>query len=289
MYDLNTSFSCLFGVKNYFWREFMSFLPILILSVTQGLLEFLPISSSGHLVVFGYFLNFRDHGLLLDVSMHLGSLSAVCLYFKNEILNILRGLPGLINEEKTENETLSLNVFLSSIPIIFIGGIIFLTGLADKLRNIEIIALSTIVFALLLYYADKDQLEKGKSIKELKSNEAILVGFAQVFSIIPGASRAGVVFTATRFLKFNRVESAKYAMIISIPVILVSSAIPIIELAREPVMQNIFYALIGFLISAFVAYFSIAVLLRFLQSYSMLPFVIYRIVFGTILLYISFN
>ena len=267
----------------------MSFLPILVLSVTQGLLEFLPISSSGHLVVFGYFLNFSDHELLLDVSMHLGSLCAVCLYFKREILDILKGLPGLISNEKNENELLSSNVILSSIPIIVIGGIIFLTGLADKLRNIEIIALSTIVFALLLYYADKDQIGKGKSIRELKSAEAILVGLAQVFSVIPGASRAGVVFTAARFLKINRVESARYAMIISIPVILMSSAIPIIELIREPIVQNIFYAVTGFLVSAFVAYFSIAVLLRFLQSYSMLPFVIYRIIFGTILLYISFN
>ena len=267
----------------------MSFLPIFILSVTQGLLEFLPISSSGHLVVFGYFLSFSDHGLLLDVSMHLGSLCAVCLYFNREILDILKGLPGLISKEKNENELLSLNVILSSIPIIVIGGIIFLTGLADKLRNIEIIAFSTIVFALFLYYADKDQIGKGKSIKELKSIEAILVGFAQVFSVIPGASRAGVVFTATRFLKISRVESAKYAMIISIPVILISSAIPIIQLVREPIVQNIFYAVIGFLISAVVAYFSIAILLRFLQSYSMLPFVIYRIIFGTLLLYISFN
>ena len=266
----------------------MSFLPILILSVTQGLLEFLPISSSGHLVVFGYFLNLSDHGLLLDVSMHLGSLCAVCLYFNREILDILKGLPGLINKKKSENELLCLNVILSSIPIIIIGGIIFLSGLTDKLRNIEIIALSTIVFALLLYYADKDQIGKGKSIKELKSTEAILVGFAQVFSVIPGASRAGVVFTATRFLKINRVESARYAMIISIPVILMSSAIPIIELIRVPIVENIFYAVTGFLISAFVAYFSIAVLLRFLQSYSMLPFIIYRIIFGTILLYISF-
>ena len=267
----------------------MSFLPILILSVTQGLLEFLPISSSGHLVVFGYFLNFKDHELLLDVSMHLGSLCAVCLYFKREILDIFRGLPGLTNKEKSEKELLSLNVVLSSIPIIVIGGIIFLTGLADKLRNIEIIAFSTIVFALFLYYADKDQIGEGKSIKELKSTEAVLVGFAQVFSVIPGASRAGVVFTATRFLKINRIESAKYAMIIAVPVILMSSAIPLIELVREPVTENIFYAVMGFLISAFVAYFSIAVLLRFLQSYSMLPFVIYRIIFGSILLYMSFN
>ena len=266
----------------------MSFLPVLILAVTQGLLEFLPISSSGHLVVFGYFLNFRDHGLLLDVSMHLGSLCAVCLYFYREILDILRGLPGLLNKEKSENELLTLNVILSSIPIIFIGGIIFLSGLANKLRNIEIIAFSTILFALLLYFADKDQMGKGKSIKELNSKEAILVGFAQIFSVVPGASRAGVVFTAARFLKINRVDSAKYAMIISVPVILMSSAIPIIELVREPVVENIFYAVTGFLISAFVAYFSIAALLRFLQSYTMLPFVIYRIIFGTVLLYISF-
>tara|TARA_B100001121_G_C18554604_1_gene557269 strand:- start:282 stop:947 length:666 start_codon:yes stop_codon:yes gene_type:complete len=221
--------------------------------------------------------------------MHLGSLCAVCLYFKREILDILKGLPGLINKEKNENELFCLNVFLSSIPIIFIGGIVFLTGLADKLRNLEIIALSTIVFALLLYYVDKDQEGKDKSIKELKSSEALLVGLAQVFSVIPGASRAGVVFTATRYLKFNRIESAKYAMIISIPVILLSSAIPIIEIIREPSIQNVHYSVIGFLISAIVAYFSITILLRFLQSYSMLPFVIYRIVFGTILLYISFN
>ena len=267
----------------------MSFLPIFILSVTQGLLEFLPISSSGHLVVFRYFLNFSDHGLLLDVSMHLGTLCAVCLYFNREILDILNGLPGLFSNKKNEKELLSLNVILSSIPIIVIGGTIFLTGLADKLRNLEIIALGTIVFALLLYYADKDQIGKSKSIKELKNTEAILVGFAQVFSVIPGASRAGVVFTATRFLKINRVESAKFAMIISIPVILMSSTIPIIELIREPIVENIFYAVTGFLISAFVAYFSIAVLLRFLQSYSMLPFVIYRIIFGTILLLISYN
>ena len=112
----------------------------------------------------------------------------------------------------------------------------------------------------MLYYADKDQIGEGKSIKELKSTEAVLVGFAQVFSVIPGASRAGVVFTATRFLKINRVESAKYAMIIAVPVILMSSAIPLIELVREPVIENIFYAVMGFLISAFVAYFSIAVL-----------------------------
>ena len=269
----------------YFLNKIMSFLPIFILSFIQGITEFLPISSSGHLLAIGQFLNFQQQSLLIDVSLHLGTLGAVLFYFSKETKILLLNAHGIFSN-KTDEQIFTKHITLAAIPIVIVGGLLFLLGIADILRNLQMIALSTIIFGILLFFADTES-KKNLTIKDLTVQKSLIIGLFQVLSVIPGTSRAGIVYTGSRFLNLNRIEAARFSMILSIPVIIISSAIPIIELIKTPTTENFMLSAIGFIVSFIVAYFSIDLLLKWLKSHSMTPFVIYRIIFGSILLYIT--
>tara|TARA_B100000965_G_C19369476_1_gene659654 strand:- start:29 stop:829 length:801 start_codon:yes stop_codon:yes gene_type:complete len=264
----------------------MSFLPIFILGIIQGITEFLPISSSGHLVVAGKFLDFKQQSLLIDVSLHLGTLGAVIVYFSRETKILLMNIHCIFQNKSDEQTLFTRHIITATAPIVIIGGIIFLFGVADIFRNLQIIALATILFGILLYFADVKS-NDGIKLKDLTMQKSFLIGIFQILSIIPGTSRAGIVYTGSRFLNLNRVEAARFSMILSIPVIILSSAIPIIQLLKTPTQEHLVLSIIGFIISFIVAYFSIDLLLKWLKSHSMTPFVIYRIILGSILLYIT--
>ena len=264
----------------------MSFLPIFILGLIQGITEFLPISSSGHLLVAGKLLDFKQQNLLIDVSLHLGTLGAVLLYFSKESRILLLNAHSVFTNRSDENALFTKHILFATIPIVIIGGLLFVFGIADILWNLQVIALATILFGVLLYFADISS-SGHLAIKELTVQKSFLIGMFQILSIIPGTSRAGIVYTGSRLLNLNRIEAAKFSMILSIPVIILSSAIPIIQLVKTPTQENFILSVIGFFVSFLVAYFSIDFLLRWLKSHSMTPFVIYRIIFGSILLYIT--
>ncbi len=270
----------------YFLYKIMSFLPIFILGLIQGISEFLPISSSGHLLVAGKFLDFKQQSLLIDVSLHLGTLGAVLLYFSKESKVLLLNTHNVFTNRSDENALFTKNILFATLPIVIIGGLLFAFGIADILRNLQVIALATIFFGILLYFADIRS-NGDTEIKELTLQKSFLIGMFQILSIIPGTSRAGIVYTGSRFLNLNRIEAARFSMILSIPVIILSSAIPIIQLVKTPTQENLIYSIVGFIISFVVAYFSIDLLLKWLKSHSMIPFVIYRIIFGSIILYIT--
>jgi len=261
----------------------MAFLPILLLGIIQGITEFLPISSSGHLLIAAEIMSIPE-SLMLDVSLHLGSLLAVIIYFRNDIkVLVFLLLPFSIKLSKDE-KNLAFCLIVGTLPVVIVGGLLFLTGYADILRNLKVVGLATILFGLLLYYSDSYTNANTKGIEKLSIKNALIIGLFQILAIIPGASRAGVVYSGSRVIGLNRIEAAKLSMLLSIPVILISSAIPILKLIESPTSANISSSLLGFMISFFVAYISIDYLIKWLKKNTMKPFVIYRIVVGTLIL-----
>ena len=185
----------------------MSFLPIFILGLIQGITEFLPISSSGHLLVVGKFLDFKQQSLLIDVSLHLGTLGAVLLYFSKESKIILLNAHSVFSNRSDENTLFTKHILFATVPIVIVGGLLFVFGIADILRNLQVIALATILFGVLLYFADIKS-NSHITIKELTVQKSFLIGMFQTLSIIPGTSRAGIVYTGSRFLNLDRIEAA---------------------------------------------------------------------------------
>ncbi len=181
-------------------------IEIFILSLIQGITEFLPISSSSHLILVSDKLDFENQALSIDVSLHIGSFIAVVVYFRKDIISFF------------ENRIILFKILISSLPVIVIGYLLVETNIIEKIRNIEVIAWATILFAILLYISDKFKLEKN--IKDNLSYKSIIfIGFFQILSLVPGVSRSGIAITAARLLKFTRVEAAKISFLLSIPIL----------------------------------------------------------------------
>ena len=181
-------------------------IEIFILSIVQGITEFLPISSSSHLILISNQYNFNNQELSIDVSLHIGSFIAVISYFHKDILNFFK------------NKVIFLKILISSLPVMTVGYFLVETNIIEKIRNIEIIAWTTTLFAILLYISDKFELRKNiKDNFDYKS--IIFIGLFQILSLIPGVSRSGIAITAARFLKFKRVDAAKISFLLSIPIL----------------------------------------------------------------------
>ena len=181
-------------------------IEIFILSLIQGITEFLPISSSSHLILVSEFLNFENQSLSIDVSLHIGSFMAVVIYFYKDISNFFY------------NKVLFFKILISSIPVMIIGFFLVKSGLIEKIRNLETIAWTTIIFGILLYISDRFKLEK-KIKNNFSYKSAIFIGFLQILSLVPGVSRSGIAITAARLLNFKRIDSAKISFLISIPIL----------------------------------------------------------------------
>ena len=180
---------------------FQNIIEVLILSAIQGVSEFIPISSSAHLILVSSLYEFKSSSLLIDISLHLGSLVAIVYYFKEELLNI------------NKNKRLISLIIIGSIPLIIFGYILYTTGLIYSLRNIETIAWTTLIFAIVLYISDKNRFDK-KISTNLNIQSILFIGIMQILSLIPGVSRAGITITAARILKFNRVDSSKISFLL---------------------------------------------------------------------------
>lgn len=262
----------------------MHFLPVIVLAIIQGITEFLPISSSAHLILVSEFSDFQEKSLIIDISLHLGTLLAVIVYFRSDIILILL---SFFKTNDYSQKILGKNILIATIPIIIIGGLIYSTEMINMLRNIQVIALATIFFGIVLYFADIKKSHALKNINQISFKDAMLIGFFQVLSVIPGTSRSGITYTAGRILNISRYDAAKFSMLISVPTILISASIPIMEFIKSPNTDQIIFSVVGFFISFIVAYISISILLNWVKNHSMKIFVIYRIIFGSLLLTIT--
>jgi len=263
----------------------MTFFEIIILAIIQGLTEFLPISSSAHLILPAEILGWREQGLAFDVAVHVGSLLAVIIYLRNDIakLTVAWFSHGLGRQQTTESK-LGWWIIISTIPgVIF--GYLMKDFVADNLRIALVIAITTIVFGLLLWYADVAA-KQTKTIEKIGLKEAIIIGLAQAVAIIPGTSRSGITMTAGLMLGLDRESTAKFSFLLSIPIILGAGLFSVLELLGSVAKVNWNELLYGAAFSFVAAYLCIYLFLNWISKIGMLPFVIYRLVLGFVLLYI---
>ncbi len=250
-------------------------LELVILSLVQGITEFLPISSSSHLIIVSKFLNFTKENLLMNVSLHIGSFLAVLLFFRNEILNFIK------------YKKIFLLILIASIPVIVLGYFLVKFEIIHSLRGMKIIGWTTIVFGILLYVSDKFNNQK-KLDHDFNFNSSIIIGIFHAISLIPGVSRSGIAITFARFLGFNRVDAAKISFLLSIPTLLAVSFYGLYNLYKtnDLIIKQI--NLISVILSFVFSYIAIVFFLKFLRKFSLSIFALYRIILGFILLYLAY-
>ena len=252
-----------------------NYLEVLILSVIQGISEFLPVSSSAHLIIFSKIIDFSNQSLIFDVGLHLGSLLAILFYFRKELLNI------------ANNKKLFNLLLIGSIPLILVGYIFYSTGIIDSFRNLKIIAWTTLIFGLLMYFADTFKVEK-KIEKNLTIKNILIIGIMQILALIPGVSRSGITITAGRFLNFDRHDSTKISFYLSIPALMGASVLSLKDAVNENVEFN-FFLIISIILSFIFSYLTIKYFLIYTKRFSLKFFVIYRIVLSIIIFLIIYN
>ena len=248
---------------------------VIFLSIVQGITEFLPISSSAHLILISKYFSFNNESLTLDVSLHMGSLLAIVLYFKNDFFNLV------------DNKILFIKIILSSIPVIFFGFLLIKFGLIESLRNYKVIGIATIFFGILLYLSDQIKVNK-KITEDFTFRDAIYIGFFQILSLIPGVSRAGITITASRFLKFDRVDSAKISFLLSIPTLSAVSFFSIFSIFKSDNFNFSLINLLAIFLSFIFSYLTIKYFLYYIKKFSLSVFVIYRIILGILILFFSY-
>lgn len=261
----------------------MPFDQLVFLAIVQGLTEFLPISSSGHLNLVHLLTSWEDQGPPIDVAVHVGSLFAVMIYFWRDMLMFLRALLQLARGKHTPELVILLHLITASLPIFAIGGVVLAFDLLDNLRTLPVIAWANLIFAVVLLVADR----VGMTIRRVEHvtlRDALMVGFAQVISIIPGASRAGVTVSMARFLGYERREAARFSMLLSIPTILGLGVATGFKLYQSGDLQMQGDATFAAALSFLAALVSIWFMMALLKRTTLLPFVIYRLVLGGMLL-----
>ena len=254
---------------------FQNIIEVIILSAIQGISEFLPISSSAHLILVSSLYEYKSNSLLIDISLHLGSLFAIIYFFREDLLDI-----------KNNKRLLSL-IILGSIPLFIVGYIFYSTGIIYSLRNIKIIAWTTLIFGILLYVADKNRFDK-KISTNLNLKTIFFISFFQILSLIPGVSRAGITITAARILKFNRLDSSKISFLLAIPALTGASFIGLKNLSNQPIEFN-YLIIIGIISSFIFSFITVKFFLIFINKFSMNAFVIYRIIISLILFFIIYT
>ncbi|WP_435114115.1 undecaprenyl-diphosphate phosphatase [Candidatus Pelagibacter bacterium nBUS_36] len=244
-------------------------IEVLLLSAIQGVSEFLPISSSAHLILVSSLYEFKSNSLLIDISLHLGSLFAILYYFRMDLLDV-----------KNNKRLLGL-IVVGSIPLIIFGYVLYSTGIIYELRNVKIIAWTTLIFGIILYIADRNRFDK-KISSNLNYQSILFISVFQILSLIPGVSRAGITITAARILKFNRLDSSKISFLLSIPALSGASFLGLKDIFYQSVEFNylVFIAIFTSFVFSFV---TVKFFLIYINKFSMNVFVAYRIIIALIL------
>ena len=250
-------------------------IEIIILSLVQGGAEFLPISSSAHLSFVSTLYEFKSSSLLIDVSLHLGSLLAIVFFFRKELIDL-----------KNNQKLLSLMIF-GSIPLIIVGYILYKTELIYTLRDIRIIAWATLIFGIILYFADKCRFDK-KISSNLNLKTILYIGLFQILALIPGVSRAGITITAARIFKFNRFDSSKISFLLAIPALAGASILSLKDIINQSFEFN-YLVFIAIILSFLSSYFTVKFFLEYINKFSLNIFVIYRIIVALILFIIIYS
>jgi undecaprenyl-diphosphatase len=265
----------------------MTLFEIIILAIIQGLTEFLPISSSAHLILPSAVLGWHNQGLAYDVAVHVGSLLAVMIYFRQDIsrLTVAWFKHGLSKQQTTDSK-LAWWVVLATIPAVIVG--FLLKDFVEVYgRSALVIATTTIVFGLLLWYADR-KATLAKDITQLTWKDALIIGIAQAIAVIPGTSRSGITMTLGLMLGLNRESAARFSFLLSIPIILGAGLLATVDLLQSPDPVQWMELLLGAAFSFVCAYACIYLFLAWISRIGMLPFVIYRLILGTLLLLFVF-
>jgi undecaprenyl-diphosphatase len=260
----------------------MDLIQIVALGIIQGLTEFLPVSSSAHLVLISIVMGWKDQGLLMDVAAHAGSLVAVMVYFRKELREMLRAMLNSNAQENQETLHLISAIVVATIPIVMTG-LLMADFIEQYLRSAHVIAITTILFALVLAYADRTAKELHNEYK-LCWKGILFIGFAQIFALIPGTSRSGVTMTAGLMMGLSKVAAARFSFLLSMPTILAAITYKSMQLMSTQLDMDIGAALGVFALSGIVAYLCIEAFIRLVNIIGMMPFVIYRLILGVLLL-----
>lgn len=263
----------------------MTTLQIIILAVVQGLTEFLPVSSSGHLVLVPFFAEWPDQGLAFDVAVHFGSLAAVCIYFRGEIAAMLRGGVAVLGGDvSSPHSRMAIAIAVASVPAA-IAGLMFADWIEANLRNPMVIVYTLSGYGVLMAVADRIG-KRVRRIADVGYKDALIIGLAQALALVPGTSRSGVTITAARFLGFERADAARFSFLMSAPVIFLAAAYKFLGLVLgdEPVLWG--QLALGAATACVVAYLSIEFFMRIVTRIGLAPFAIYRLILAAIILYV---
>lgn len=267
----------------------MTTLQMVLLAIVQGLTEFLPVSSSGHLILFSKLTSFPDQGIAVDIALHIGSLAAVLIYFHKTIAEMFVGVfqNNLLPAFRNYGNRLAYLIIMASLPALAVGFMLRNYGM-DGLRNPKLIGWTILIYGLILYFADKYG-KTNKTTADITIKEALIIGFAQCLALIPGTSRSGITITMARFLGIDRSESAKFSMLLSIPTILAAGTLEGYRMLKNGSHGEILWAMDAAAYSFAASILVIFLMMKWLKKSTFLPFVIYRIVLGIALLAYSYG
>ena len=260
----------------------MDIIQIIVLALVQGLTEFLPISSSAHLILVPFITDWPDQGLAFDVAVHVGTLTAVVVYFRKEINKMFFAWLSSLRGNHSEESKLAWAVLIGTIPV-GLAGLIFKDYISDNLRTPLVIAVTTIVFGLVLGYAYWTG-KKKRSEYSISLLDVIVIGCAQAIALIPGTSRSGITITAGLLLGFTAQASARFSFLLSIPVIVLAGGVETLDYLKVASINDMNDLIVGAIISAISAYLCIHFFLKLLERIGMTPFVVYRLALGLLLL-----
>ncbi len=253
---------------------FQDLIEILILSTIQGISEFLPISSTAHLILISNLYDLKTSSLLIDISLHLGSLLAIIFFFRKDLLDL------------GNNQKLLYLIVIGSLPLIIFGYLLHSAEMMYLLRNIKVIAWTTLVFGIILFFSDQRKISQNISTN-LSIKHIIFIGLFQILALIPGVSRAGITMTAARFLKFNRVDSGKISFLLSIPALAGASFLGLKDVFNQSIEIN-YLIIFAIVLSFFFSYVTVKFFLSYINKFSLNIFIIYRIIVALILFYIIY-
>lgn len=266
----------------------MTLFHLVILAVIQGVTEFLPISSSGHLILLPGLSGMTDQGQAIDVAVHVGTLIAVILFFRSEVRIALRGTLDLFRGRiETPAARLAYCLIVATVPVVCAGFVLHATGLDQSMRSVAVIGWAMLVFGIVLYWADQKGTEE-RVMEDWGLRHAVVIGLWQAVALIPGTSRSGITITGGRILGYNRDAAARISMLMSIPTILASGVILGADVASEGNFELAREAAIAAVFSCVAALAALWIMMRLLRSVSFTPYVVYRVVLGVVLLWVAY-
>jgi len=262
---------------------------LFLLAVIQGITEFLPVSSSGHLILLPALTPLEDQGLLLDVAVHVGTLFAVCLYFRRDVALAARGIPDLIRWRiDNQGAWLALCLAIATVPVMILGLVLKVTGAMEMMRSIALIGWTMIIFGIVLYVTD----QQGREVKTIRNwglKDALWLGLWQAVALIPGTSRSGACISGARMLSYARHDAARISMLMSIPTIIASGALMGGDAVARADMEGLRDGAIAAVIAFFAAWAALAFMMKLLRHVSFTPYVVYRLGLGSVLLWVAYS